>query len=204
MRRPKRENLISAAIDLVDEEGAGSLTMRSLAARVELRVSSLYNHVSGRADLIEAIRARIVSQIETGYFATMTWDHALGAWGQSYLQSFSAHPNVIPLLATTPIRDESTLEMYETVIAALVRQGWSTASAVAVMRTVEAHVLGSALDIAAPNDLLAQASVPAHLKALRDALDPEFATSTGADHAFRIGLQALIDGLRIRHDRGAA
>ena len=55
--------------------------------------------------------------------------------------------------------------------------------AVAVMRTVEAHVLGSALDIEAPGDLLDQASVPAELAMVHAALDPRFATTTNASAA---------------------
>ena len=199
MTRLKREQLISAALDLVDEEGGGALTMRSLAARVDRQVSSLYNHVGSRAELIEAVRARIVEGIDVAAFAAEPWDAALEAWARSYLTAFAAHPNVIPVLATTPIRDRSTLEMYETVVGSLLAGGWPMRDAVAVMRTVEAHVLGSALDIVAPGDLLAQASVPVELVALRSALDPEHADASGAERAFRLGLEALMLGLRTRH-----
>ena len=199
MPRLKREQLISTALELVDEEGGGALTMRSLAARVDRQVSSLYNHVGSRAELIEAVRARIVEGIDVSAFGVQRWDAALDAWARSYLTAFAAHPNVIPLLATTPIRDRSTLEMYETVVGSLLEGGWPARDAVAIMRTVEAHVLGSALDIVAPGDLLAQASVPAELVALRSALDPEHADASGAERAFRIGLEALMHGLRTRH-----
>ena len=60
-------------------------------------------------------------------------------------------------------------------------------------------MLGSALDIVAPGDLLAQASVPAELVALRAALDPEHADASGAERAFRLGLDAFMHGLRARH-----
>jgi AcrR family transcriptional regulator len=197
--RLKREELVSAALDLIDEEGGEALTMRSVASRVDRQVSSLYNHVGSRSELIELVRARIVAEIDTSAFAVQPWDAALQAWARSYLTAFAAHPNVIPLLATTPIRDPSTLEMYEIVVAALLAGGWPTRDAVAVMRTVEAHVLGSALDIVAPGDLLVQATVPADLGALRSALDPDHADAYGADRAFRLGLGALMHGLRERH-----
>lgn len=199
MTRLKREQLVRAALDLVDEQGGEALTMRSLAARVDRQVSSLYNHVGSRAELIELVRARIVEGIDVSAFGVQPWDAALEAWARSYLTAFAAHPNVIPLLATTPIRDRSTLEMYETVVGSLLDGGWPARDAVAVMRTVEAHVLGSALDIVAPGDLLAHATVPAELGALRAALDPEHADASGAERAFRVGLEALMHGLRARH-----
>jgi len=194
-----RDQLVHAALDLVDDDGAEALSMRAVAKRVDRQVSSLYNHVSGRGELIELIRARIVAGIDIAPFATEPWDVALEAWAKSYLTAFAAHPNLIRLLATTPIRDVSTFAMYDAVIASLGAQGWPIDEAVAVMRTVEAHVLGSALDIVAPSDMLAQSAVPAEFATIRAALGPEHAESYGALAAFRLGLQALLTGLRERH-----
>lgn len=198
-----RDQLVHAALDLVDDDGAEALSMRAVAKRVDRQVSSLYNHVSGRGELIELIRARIVAGIDIAPFATEPWDVALEAWAKSYLTAFAAHPNLIRLLATTPIRDVSTFAMYDTVIASLVTQGWPIDQAVAVMRTVEAHVLGSALDIVAPSDMLAQSAVPVEFATIRAALDPEHAESYGALAAFRLGLQALLMGLRDRYEARA-
>jgi AcrR family transcriptional regulator len=201
--RVNRQQLVTAALDLIDEEGGEALSMRALAKRVDRQVSSLYNHVASRGDLIEAVRARIVEEIDTRAFAAEPWDAALEAWARSYLAAFAAHPNVILLLATTPIRDVSTLGMYDRVIASLVEAGWPVGDAVAVMRTVEAHVLGSAIDIVAPGDLLEQGSVPPEHAAFRAALDPALGDAFGARRAFEIGLAALLGGLRVRHAAGA-
>lgn len=199
MARLSRDRLVTAALELVDDEGGDALSMRSLAARVDRQVSSLYNHVVGRDDLIEAVRARIVAGIDTSAFADRAWDVALEAWARSYLTAFAAHPNVIRLLSNTPIRDESTFDMYERVVAALLAAGWADADAIAVMRTVEAHVLGSALDIVAPGDLLAQASVPPGHDAMRAGLDPALGDAFSASRAFELGLTALLAGLRAQH-----
>jgi len=197
--RLSRERLITAALDLLDEHGGDALSMRALASRVDRQVSSLYNHVTSRDDLIEAIRARVVAGIDTTAFAEHDWDTALGAWARSYLTAFAAHPNAIQMLANTPIRDASTFDMYERVVAALLAAGWPVSDAVAVMRTVEAHVLGSALDIVAPEDLLDQTSVPPGHPAMHTALDPALDGAFGARRAFELGLAALLDGLRAQH-----
>jgi AcrR family transcriptional regulator len=201
--RLNRQRLVDAALVLVDEEGAEALSMRTLASRVDRQVSSLYNHVSGRAELIELMRARIVSDIDVGPFASVSssadrvrWDEALESWARSYLRAFAAHPNLIRLLATTSISDLSTYQMYDAVVAGLRRGGWPESRTVAVMRTVEAHVLGSALDIIAPDDLIAQDSADERFSEIRAALDPRFAESSSAVAAFDLGLRALIAGLR--------
>ena len=64
------------------------------------------------------------------------------------------------------------------------------------MRTVEAHVLGSALDIIAPGDLLARDFADERLSAVHAALDPRYAASSSAEAAFELGLRAIIEGLR--------
>ncbi|MFF8893059.1 TetR/AcrR family transcriptional regulator C-terminal domain-containing protein [Brevibacterium casei] len=199
--RLNRDRLVSAALDLVDADGAEALSMRVLADRVDRQVSSLYNHVSGRDDLIEAMRARIVTGIDVSAFAEsagLTWDEALEVWARSYLRVFAAHPNLIRLLATTSIRDRSTYAMYDAVVAGLRRGGWPESEVIAVVRTVEAHVLGSALDMVAPGDLLAQEAADEQFPAVYAALAAHNADSYGAEPSFELGLSALIAGLRVR------
>lgn len=199
--RLNRERLVQAALDLVDEEGAEALSMRTLAARVDRQVSSLYNHVAGRGELIELMRARIVADIDVTPFlpeAGMPWDDAVGAWARSYLRAFAAHPNLIGILATTSVSDDSTCQMYDTIVVSLTQSGWPESRVIAVIRTVEAHVLGSALDIVAPADMFDQQLIDPRFRAVHAALDPRHEETHDATAAFELGLTALIDGLRLR------
>lgn len=185
-----------AALELAEARGAEALTMKRLATALDRRPSSLYNHITGRDDLIERMREVIVEGIDTSAFATTAWDDALIDWARSYLAAFSTRQNSIKLLATTPISDPSTLRMYDTVIVALCAAGWPDREAVAVMRTVEAHVLGSAIDTIAPSSLLSPDVVPTELVTLRQAIDPDNAAETSASAAFELGIHALVSGLR--------
>lgn len=187
-----------AALDLADEHGVEGMTMKSIATRLRRRPSSLYNHISSREDLIERMRALVVEDIDTSSFASKPWNVALVDWAESYLAAFAARPRCIRLLATTPITDPSTLQMYDRVVAALIEGGWPEGDAVAVMRTVEAHVLGSALDVVAPDNLLSGGAVSADLASLRRALDPELSHRWSAQAAFAMGIRALVDGLQSR------
>lgn len=187
-----------AALELTEANGAEGLTMRSIATRLHRRPSSLYNHISGREDLIERMRGVIVEDIDISSFATETWDKALINWAESYLAAFAARPNCIRLLATTPITDPTTLRMYDAVVVSLVGGGWPHGDAIAVMRTVEAHVLGSALDAVAPDNLLSADGVSSDFHSLRRSLDPALSGKWNASAAFSLGIHALVDGLRAR------
>src|ERR671931_423197 len=55
-RRPlSRERILRAALDLVDEGGIESLSMRKLAQKLGFEAMSLYNHVAGKDDVIDGI-----------------------------------------------------------------------------------------------------------------------------------------------------
>jgi AcrR family transcriptional regulator len=192
-----------AALDLAETRGSEALTMRSLAAKLNRRPSSLYNHIGGRDDVIERMRALIVEEIDNTPFATEPWDVALISWAHSYLKAFASRPNCIRLLATAPITDPSTLRMYDVVLDALNRGGWPDGEALTVLRIVEAQVLGSALDMIAPNGLVSPAVVPAELGHLRRNLEPAYATHATSRFAFELGIEALVDGLR-NHRAGRA
>ncbi|WP_183097660.1 TetR/AcrR family transcriptional regulator [Nocardioides pelophilus] len=59
-RRPRldQEAVLQAAESLVDREGYDALTMTMLAAELDTRVSSLYNHVANLEDLRASVQVR--------------------------------------------------------------------------------------------------------------------------------------------------
>ena len=196
-----RRKIAAAALQLVGSEGLEALTMKRLAEAVDRRPASLYNHIAGRQDLIEAMRGILAEDIQADQFQSLEWREAVEAWARDYLRVFAEHPNVIALMATTAISDPATLATYEQVVAGLVRGGWRRGEAVAVMRAVESFVLGSALDIVAPDTLLNRSSLPAGLTELHANLDPQDSGSWSAEAAFELGLGALLDGLAAARER---
>lgn len=67
-----REEILSAALDLLGEDGAG-FGMRALAARLGVTPMSLYRHVGDRAGLLQALSDRV-------YGAVL--EHAAGPGGE--------------------------------------------------------------------------------------------------------------------------
>jgi TetR/AcrR family transcriptional regulator, tetracycline repressor protein len=50
-----RDQVLDAALDLVDEGGAAALTMRRVAQRLGVAPNALYSHVADRAALLDAV-----------------------------------------------------------------------------------------------------------------------------------------------------
>jgi len=181
----------ACALNLIDAHG--DFSMPQLAEKLGVAVSSLYHHVSGRADVVELVRHQVVAEIDLEPLDGEDWATGLRAWLVSYHEAFAEHPGAINLLATTAIQDPLSRNMYERCVRLLLRAGFAKYEVVALMTAAESLVLGSALDSAAPSTMVtADGNTPALDLALAD-VGPD-----RADHAFGIGLDVLISGMRHR------
>jgi len=194
-----RERIVDAALDLIDEVGAETFSVNLLAARLGVRPSSLYNHISGKDDLLAAVQEVVTDAIDSTMFETDQWDVAVGAWARSYREAFIRHPHAIPLFATSPVAGAiRTMEMYERVVRGFELAGWPLQKIIPAIVALECFILGSAMDAVAPPDLFQPGDAAEHVPTLAAAVaaqDHGDGTRTESDIAFETGLAAMIDGL---------
>lgn len=151
--RLSRDRVISAAVDYIDEHGAQELTMRRLGSEIGVEAMSMYRHVEGREDLLEAV----VQTVASGLTADM--DSSLGSSWQGYLQDLAhrcrgmalEHPNVFPLVATRhpaapwlrpPLRDLALVEHF---LSTMGHFGFTPHQAVAAYQSFSSFLLGHLL-----------------------------------------------------------
>src|SRR5438552_1756105 len=77
-----RDRLVGAALELVNEDGLESLSMRALADRVDVKAASLYWHVRDRRELLELLAESMLESIPPM--------RARGGWRQSVLAAGAA------------------------------------------------------------------------------------------------------------------
>lgn len=153
-RRPGRpteakvttERIAQAALVLIDERGWAELTMNNLAERLGVRAPSLYHHISGQHDLINLVRDLVVTEIDVSMFGRLPIDDALRQFGLSYHSAFARHPNTIPVLSVSPIRDRRTFGMYEAMLVATAEAGWSQEQSLEFLFALEYIALGTAFE----------------------------------------------------------
>lgn len=200
MPRPRtrlldRERIVAAALQ--ELESSGQLTMSAVSRRLSVHVSSLYEHVRDRAELVDLVREEVTAGIDRDppeAPADAGWRQPLEEWLVGYRDAFVRHPRAIGLLATEPIRSGRAARDYERVIGLLGRAGVPPHEAIATLTALESFVLGSALDAAAPAAMVQVDDVDAH-GLLDAALRSEPAPEQRAEHAFTTGLRLLLDGL---------
>ncbi|KUN87022.1 TetR/AcrR family transcriptional regulator [Streptomyces griseoruber] len=196
MGRPRtplldRERITTTALQLVDEQG--DFSVPQIAKRLGAQTGSVYHHVDGRDGIVELLRERVAAAIDPGTLDATPWDRALESWARSYRAAFAAHPRAIPLLMTSPVRAPGVLEQYERAVTLLRDAGFAPAAVMPLIIALENLVLGSALDLAAPEtmwELTEDTPTPRLAEAL--AAVPE----GRADRAFEVGLEALLNHAR--------
>ena len=98
--RLDHETVLAAAELLVDREGYDALTMTLLAAELQTRVSSLYNHVANLEDLRAEIQVRAMELLgkhvrraamgHAGADGLRVLSHELRAFARAYPQRYAA------------------------------------------------------------------------------------------------------------------
>ncbi|UOB13363.1 TetR/AcrR family transcriptional regulator C-terminal domain-containing protein [Streptomyces sp. HP-A2021] len=199
MGRPRtplldRERIATTALEIVDERG--DFSVPQVAKRLGAQTGSVYHHVEGRDGIVELLRERVAAAIDPATLDLRPWDTALEAWARSYRAAFAAHPKAIPLLMTSPVRAPRVLEQYERAVALLLDAGFAPVDVMPLLTALENLVLGSALDLAAPEtmwELTASSPTPRLAEALSAASEGR---ADRADRAFEMGLTAFMKHAR--------
>lgn len=190
------DKIAGAALDLIN--ATGGFTIPELARRLKVSPSSLYNHVSGREQIIELLREHAMSDVDLP--ATNTgrpWTDVVADIMRSYRRSYARYPNLIPLLTAHAVNSSHAFTMYNALAVTLTRAGFDAADTLRIITVVDNYVLGSALDLAAPEaPWEAGADVGPELAA---ALSTGAHKPARADDAFEFGLAVLLRGLGSPH-----
>lgn len=198
MGRPSKpllstDRIAGAAMDLVNK--TGGFTVPELARALKVSPSSLYNHVAGREQIVELLRERAMSDVALpADDPHRPWTDVVADIMRSYRQSYARYPRLIPLLTSHAVNSDHALTMYNVLAVAFGRAGFDPADTLRAITLIDAFVLGSALDVAAPDEPWQPGAE----------VSPEFAAAlaTGstkperADDAFEFGIAVLLRGLK--------
>jgi AcrR family transcriptional regulator len=100
---PKRRNLtrdrvVERALALADEEGIDAITMRRLGSLLGVEGMALYTHVRGKDDLLSAVGARLLDELELEPRAHDDWRGRIESVAQAWAGLRAQHPRTFPLV----------------------------------------------------------------------------------------------------------
>lgn len=185
-----REQIVSTALALLDEQGATGLSMRRIADALGVRAASLYYHVHNQDDLIDAIQDLIDSQIDLSLLDEPTHD-ALVAFARSYRDVYLRHPHAIAMLARRPLRAPRALAVYDALAGHLLARGVAERDVMPVLAMLDFMVLGSAGETLAsdfPLEPSSYADEHPHLARILQATDQ----ATSDRQSFELAMDACL------------
>jgi AcrR family transcriptional regulator len=186
-----RASIVSAALALLDREGAEALTMRRLGGELGVEAMSLYRHVADRAALIRALADHLLAEIEP-HVGEEEWPDALRTFAGELRSLARRHPAAFALAGTGVLGTPSRLAPIEEVLASLRRGGFTPARAIFAYRLVASYARGYALSeidgfAIEPGSEVALPSVRSLGRRL---------ASEPTEANFRAGLETIVAGLR--------
>jgi AcrR family transcriptional regulator len=139
-----RAQLLRGAIELADEAGIESLSMRKLSQQLGGGTMSLYNHVSGKDDLLDGMIDIVFSEIELPT-EEHGWRAAMRQRATSVRAAMTRHPWAIGLMESRRTPGPATLKHHDAVIGCLLDAGFSLPLAAHAFAALDSYIYGFAL-----------------------------------------------------------
>jgi TetR/AcrR family tetracycline transcriptional repressor len=144
-----REEIVGAAIALLDEAGLHGLTLRRLAQRLGIRAPTLYWHVRDKRELLDLMadalsREALDGQRQPGP-GQPWWDWLAGIARSERAVLLAHRDSALVLAGNTPVHQ--ALPAIEQEMRALVDAGFTPPQALMTLRALGAYVVGEVMDI---------------------------------------------------------
>jgi AcrR family transcriptional regulator len=219
-----REQIVAAAIDLLDAEGLEGLNMRALGKRLGSAATAVYWHLGSKADLVALAGDRVWHEIALPDLTAVGWRTAATSMATDLHTMLTRHPWLVRAFGSFVVYGPGKARYDDHSIAVYEAAGFTGARADQAATTVLTFVLGNALGPAAAatitralgrgggnadevlRESLAKArEIATRFPRLRVRVDTSAAEYAAApEHSFEFGLQAVLDGLEAQLVAGRA
>jgi len=200
-----RERVLRAAMELADESGIESLTMRRLARRLGVEAASLYNHVAGKDDLLDGMTEFVVGQIDLPS-GGRGWKEAMRRRAVSARDVFLRHPWASGLIDSRELTGLAQLSYADGVLGTLLRAGFTPGAAANAFLVLDSYIygfqrqrtslsLGDEVDTTKTARDVVEAIPPDAYPALMQVAEEYAAKPYDEETVFGFGLGLILDGL---------
>ncbi|OLT05022.1 transcriptional regulator [Pseudonocardia sp. CNS-004] len=200
MPRPRSltdDQLVAAALAVVDREGLAALTMRAVARELGVATMGLYRYVADRQALELLVVDHVFRAVDTS-LPEAGWQERIRVLLDRMRVAVARHPAVVPLVLRHRQAAPGSLRLIETMLSVLTDGGLDGTDRVLAQRTLIGHLLGflqneHSAALSGPGTIVMSELAPDDYPLLaRTAAD---ARSVPPDEEFRRGLDIVLRGL---------
>jgi TetR/AcrR family transcriptional regulator, tetracycline repressor protein len=209
-RRPQltRQRVVAEALAVIAEEGAQTLTMRTLAARLGVVPGALYHHVRNKEQLQDLALDGVLAEIDCHLDPSQPWTEQIKLLAHRLRQVLERHPGVAGILKTRDPLGPHSLALAEAFLAPLQAAGFPDREAGLAFFLVVDYTVGFA--VSSPRTSINEqrvrdTAIRTQLHEFFRSLPPdrfpalvalgEHVWLDNRDQRFTAGLDVLVDGL---------
>ncbi len=199
-----RDRIVAAALQIVDAEGIGALSLRRLAESFGVTPMSLYWHVADKAELLELVGHAVMAEIEIPE-RSGGWKDQLSDIHRAMFRTFLRHQNTTEILIGRARFGAGGLAAFERILAILLDAGFTAEAAFDAYQSLYLFTLGfmatsnrspEFVDIQRQGAVYMQ-SLPAEQFASIRAVAPVIGRRS-LEERLEIGLDVVIEGVAAR------
>lgn len=200
-----RDDVVRAAVEVLDDEGLAGLTLRGVAARLGVSAPTLYWHVRDKRHLLDLVADRVMADVPESTRAPHpgepVWEWLAEA-SRVRRALLLAHRDSVQVVAgNRPTED--ALPGIERTLGVLVSAGLEPGEAVRVVTALGSFIIGDALETQAVHERPAEEDPGADMAPF-PTVAAAARTAGGDDERFEEGLALFLGGLRARLEERAA
>jgi len=194
--------VVDTAIAIADVDGLDAVSIRRVAAVLDVRPMSLYTHIVSKDELLALMANELIGTAIVERPLPDEWREALAMIGRRTFRMFASHPWLLALLARRPRHGPNAARQARQLAAAVESLRLSPEDMWTLLSIVNDYVVGHAMRVAttgSTSDLVAslgaedRATLP-EVAALARTEDTRL-----AGEVFELGLQVVLDGLERRY-----
>lgn len=193
--------IVDTAIAVADVDGLDAVSIRRVAAILDVRPMSLYTHIVSKEELLALMANELIGTAIVETPLPEDWREALSLIAHRTFRMFASHPWLLALLARRPRHGPNAARQAKQLARAVESLELRPADMWTLLSIVNDYVVGHAMRVAttgSTSDLVAslgmedRASLP-EVAALVKTEDTRL-----AGEVFELGLQVVLDGIEHR------
>src|SRR5215218_4630237 len=217
-RGPRRalteDEILDAALSLLDDGGPDAASVRGIAARVGVAPNAVYTYFPDKASVVKALVERLLGEVDHDVFADRSrpWRERVEALALDLRVHLSEHPGAVSLMIGGPMDGPHALALNERLLELLADAGLDRTQAARASYLLIVYVFGSiALEVADQHEPGALRPEAERMTARRSALSatpvddfPRSAAAAGtmagyiSTEQYLWGLRRVLDGIAVR------
>lgn len=146
-----KDQILDAALRLLDDGGASAATVRGIAAKVGVAPNAVYTYFPDKAAVVTALVERLLGEVDHAAFTDreQSWRQRMETLALELRLRLTAHPGAVPLMLGGPMNGPHALALGERILVLLSEAGLTPTEAARASYLLIVYVFGTiALEVA--------------------------------------------------------